>query len=512
MASTTDTANDQPGKNRFQAFAERWSDFFRHGVWRSHPREKGWRFRAIWITRAIVLTGQGLFNNQLFMRAGSMSYSSVLALGPAVGLAVVISGAFLQDDPETLIKDLLRSVAPTLQQAAENVPTDPSIPQEARQDALDELINQIVAGSESLLEQVNTRGGTVLSILGVVTLIFIVIQLLVGVESAFNLIWGVRQGRSWGHRIVFYWTFISLGTILGLGATALLSVSNFASVLEDIPFVNEQSKVLLVLVTQGTAFVMLSGLLTVGYLFFPKTRVRLIPALIGGLTAASLLFLNNYLSVLYVAQVLRLQSVYGSLGILPVFMLGVWFFWLFILLGCQLTYAVQNVEFLSLRQSWDKVGAQAKESLALAAFLKIARRFQSCERPYSVDGLARRLRVPHHVLIESLERLQEAGWISPVKTAEGDDLEAVHYQPARPLSRLTLQDFHRELNRLGADRNFDFLRETDPLLRDYEGTVDEALQRCFGERSVEACLLEEKETAGPEETPAPSPARTARHS
>ncbi|MDV7401933.1 YhjD/YihY/BrkB family envelope integrity protein, partial [Arthrospira platensis SPKY1] len=77
----------------------------------------------------------------------------------------------------------------------------------------------------------------------------------------------------------------------------------------------------------------LTALLTFAYQFFPNTQVNFFPALIGALLTCILLFINNYLSILYVHRVITLQSLYGSVAIIPVLMFGLYFFWVFILMG-----------------------------------------------------------------------------------------------------------------------------------------------------------------------------------
>ena len=86
--------------------------------------------------------------------------------------------------------------------------------------ALVQLINSFVAGS---------RSGAA-GVVGALPLILIVIQLFTSVENAFNAVWGVRRGRSWLLRIVFYWTIVTLGTVLFFASLTALSAAAFISV------------------------------------------------------------------------------------------------------------------------------------------------------------------------------------------------------------------------------------------------------------------------------------------
>ena len=68
--------------------------------------------------------------------------------------------------------------------------------------------------------------------------------------------------------------------------------------------------------------------------------------LLGGLVAGILWQLNHVLSAMYVSHVLMKNDLYtktygGSLGLLPVFMLAVYFTWLIILYGALVAARVQ---------------------------------------------------------------------------------------------------------------------------------------------------------------------------
>jgi len=461
-------------------------------IWRAESIESGDR-SGHWMrrTRIVFITWDGLANNQLFARAAALSYSSLLALGPMVAMLVLFSGALLKSDAETQIKNLLYFVAPSLQEylslevpdeAGDELPADYS-------NALDDLIDQIVQGAESIVGQINTGGSQAFGFLGFIILAFIAIQMLTAVEKTLNQIWGARSGRSWGHRVVSYWTFISLGTVFGLGATAIFSASAAASLFEVVPF-GETLNELFVAVSPFLGFGMLVLLLTAFYRYFPNAPVKWKPALIGASVVAALLFLNNYLSVLYVGQVLRLQSLYGSVGIIPVFMLGLYFFWIFVLLGGQLSYAIQNVNYLSRREAWSKVSPGAQETLTLAAFLLVARDFVAQRPPLSASELSARMRVPGNVLNEALDLLVDFGWIAPTWHAREEGVDERCYQPAKPLGSVTLADFRTAFADFGNSPGTETLDPLDPVLAIYRQGLDEALSERFGGSSVEALLAE----------------------
>src|SRR5208283_5869141 len=78
------------------------------------------------------------------------------------------------------------------------------------------------------------------------------------------------------------------------------------------------------------------------YLLVPNTKVRYSAALAGGIVGGSLWHLNNLFGSLYVSHVVTNSKIYGSLGLVPVFMIGLYFSWAILLFGAQIAYAFQN--------------------------------------------------------------------------------------------------------------------------------------------------------------------------
>lgn len=409
--------------------------------------------------RILSLALDGLRENQLFSRAAALSYSTLLGLGPMIFIVVMISGTYMKTNAESLIKSALLFAAPTLQDYQSDGVEESS--------QLDGLIQTIVGGAESTLSRINTAGGSAAGLVGAILLVSVAIQLLTSIERTLNSIWGVKRGRGWVHRIVFYWTFLSLGVLLGFGSTAMFSVSTLTSVFDWFPF-GTTLTALFIALTPFISLCMLVLLLSISYQFFPNTAVRFKPALMGATFAALLLVLNNYISIIYVHQVLRMQSLYGSLGILLVMMFGLYFFWIILLLGAQVTFAIQNVEFLARRAVWHQVSVQAQETVTLATMLTISRRFADCEPAPDAEFLSQHLKVPHNVLNTAIGLLTDKNWITPIRQNDEDGMEETVYRPSCPLHTYSLGRFYRTFHTHGDQGAVESMIRIDPILRHYQ--------------------------------------------
>lgn len=428
---------------------------------RSRPAVSRWIQELL---RIVLLSARGLKENRIFSQAAALSYGTLMALGPMVAITVMVSTTFIRTDAETQIKNLLVFVAPNLQEYMNMEDQVPGTAEGEMASALDTLISQIVNGAEALFSQVNTSGTAAFGIIGVLLLIFIVIQLLTAVETNLNRIWGVHQGRPWAQRIVFYWTLVTLGAILGLAATVLFTTSNLIKAFEGIPLGHTLTGFLIFL-GPWVSVLLLSLILCFFYMFFPHTKVHLRAALVGGVATTLLLLFNQYLSILYVQRMISIQSLYGSVGIIPVIMLGVYVFWILILLGAQLTYTVQNREFLGFEAAWNRLSHASREALGLVVLLHLSRAFVENRAPPTSADIAEHLQLPLNVINECLTTLRRLHWVRVVQLEDEHGLANEEaYLPSRPVDQLDVRRFSNALDSMGEDFALEDVLRKEPSL------------------------------------------------
>lgn len=464
--------------NPVPRIAERLRRLWQVEIWAAATaHDRSLRGRAFALLRVVSITLSGLGEIKVAARAAALSYSSLLGLGPLVALAVLIAGFALEDrDPAALARHLhqvIGFIAPQVGQYDQATAAAPD-PELVR------LITQLIESSRS-----GAAGA-----LGLLTLLVIAIQLFTTVENAFNDIWGVRRGRSWLTRIVYYWTVITLGAVLFFTSFTLLSAGTFVTVfLGQLPL-GDQLRAAFTWMLPSSSALLLVLALTLFYRAVPNTRVRWTAAAVGALVVTLLLLLNNTVAFLYFKRVLISKSLYGSVALPIVLMLGLYVFWFFVLVGGQITYAVQNVHYRSSQTAWHNLNTAARESLSLLVLLLVARRFQACAPAYSVTELSHRIRVPSQVLNESLNRLCDLGLIAQLPSAESRDPSDYRYQPARPLDRITLREFQRLFAQYGESPSGGMLDSVDPVLAHYHAEFDRALEGTLGDRPLSALLTE----------------------
>ena len=473
---------------------------YRREIWQpQYLGDKSPRGRLYAILRIISITITGLEETKSASRAAALSFSSLLGLGPLVAITMLVAGFMLdKQDPALAAKSLSRvieRIAPQLRQlqnsgqlssAPEATPStnltsdNAVIPSPTTDPELVQMINGFIVGS---------RNGAV-GTLGAITLIVIVLQLFTSVETSFNEIWGVRRGRSWLMRIVFYWTLLTLGSVLFFAAVTGISAGALFNAFEKIPFGDEVMSVLRFFLPAGSVL-LLVAMLTVFYRTIPNTHVWWRAALIGAVVVAALLVLNNFLAFLYLKRVVLQRSLYGSLGILPILMFGLYVFWFFVLLGGQVSYAVQNVNFRNSQAAWSSLAESMRERLSLIVLLTIGRRFQNCLPPCTATQLGIRLKVPTQILNECINRLVKMNLITPIPPADGADAADHLYQPARPLNRITLGEFKRLDDDFGGDPVAGpLLADLDPVVKRYNDTIESLERTELFKKPLDQLLLE----------------------
>ena len=460
--------------------------FFTRSIWQAGAlADRSLRGRCLGALRIAATTVLGVMENALPSRAGALSYSSMLALGPLIIITVLFTGSIAaeQVDRDVVLKrlnELLHFIAPQLDQAsaAQEQVTPASGDGRAATGGEPVVITainpQVEALLRSLLDPSNSKAITAV---GIISLIVIVIQLFTSIETAFNDIWGVRRGRNWVIRVVYYWSLITLGAILALAALATTVIDRQ----QDGSAPDAGSALL----TTGAAVVLLVLLLTVFYKFIPNTSVAWLPSLVGAIIVVGLIYLNNTLAFLYIRSVKMNLSIYGGLGVLVVMMLGLYVFWLILLLGGQITYAVQNAHYRGSTIAWGDLNHTARLGLAVLVLTIVARRFRACQQPFTAAQIAEVVKVPIQVLNACFVRLLELGVLSRIPTDDSMTGLDYRFQPARPLGSITLAEFKELFETSGEGPRDDMLGLIDPVVQTFFEKSRAATMQALGGETLE---------------------------
>lgn len=219
------------------------------------------------------------------------------------------------------------------------VTMEEAIQQEANAESAERLDNFIT----ELLDRVGTIQFGAVGLIGLFTLIYAAISMMVEVEQAFNHLCNAPHGRSWTRRITLYWTLLTLGSLfLVTSFAAGESIRSFTANLADTEAFSFMRGTILGVLGFGVTCAISTILLLIAYTTVPNTRVQFGPALLGAGIAAIMWESGKWGFTTYVHYSAGYSRLYGSLALIPLFLLWVYLTWLIVLFGLQLAYATQS--------------------------------------------------------------------------------------------------------------------------------------------------------------------------
>ena len=390
-----------------------------------------------------------LAHGDLNLRAMSLVYTTMVAIVPLLAFVFALVKAFglHRDFLEPL---LLRFLTPLGSQRA------------------GELTQRIVGFVDNV-------SGLALGFLGVAILLFTALSMAQKVEGSFNFVWRVDRPRSFARRFSEYLAFMLVGPLVMtfvMGFTAVLGSTAAVEYLTDIPYLGRT----LLALGSLLPYVLIIASFSFLYVFVPNTRVRVVPALIGGALAGILWAGGGSLFTTFVVSVSRAEAIYSGFAILFVAMAWLYLSWLILLLGAQLAFYVQNPDYLALGQRAPSTSNAVRERLALTAMLLVGRDFEKPGHGWRIESLAARIRVPRHILEPVTTALMSAGLLA--RTNENRLI------PGRDLRRIELADILATVR----GNEHDLHHETDDIwsvsVDAIAGSVEDAIRKALGGRTL----------------------------
>lgn len=326
-------------------------------------------------------------HDTIVIRAAGLAYSSLVAIVPLIAVLLAlfnVMGAFeaLKRRAEAF---LLSHFLPT------------------RQD-------ELLAWIEQFTDNASRLGGIGFAFL-VVTAIF----LLNTIETNFNDIWHVARPRRWLSRLTSYTSVFVLGSLF-IGASLTLSAELQARILAN----NLVDPGLVVVFTRYLFPFVLSFLaFVVAYLLIPNAPVSARCAAVGGFVGAGLFEAGKIVFAHTLGSSVRLSTLYGSLALLPIFLIWLYATWLIVLLGLEITYTLQHFRALRAGRRVDTSSAMLRLHTGLELYLEVAARHLQGQPPPTSLELAQHHAVPFHLAEAQMVRLTDANLVHRIEGSPG---------------------------------------------------------------------------------------------
>lgn len=333
------------------------------------------------------------------------------------------------------------------------------------------ILNHLALGSEEVVDAVftyiNNTSMAKLGTFGVIFLLLTVLTLLNSIENSFNHIWRVQETRSLARLVSDYLSMTIFGPILILAAISMTTTLESQALVKYLLGMEVIGTIILTLF-KIFPYLAMWAVFTGVYLFMPNTRISPRAALLGGAFGGILWQLLQWGYVTFQVGVTRNNAIYGTMAALPVFMLWVYISWVIVLLGLEVTFAIQN--FRTIRQEFrgDKLSTEGREAAALAILLSSAAVFIKGDKPLTVEDLSLRLNLSHRFTSQSLSFLVRCGFLNEVAQGK-EDLSA--YQPAMDVGSLPLQQVLQRMRLEGEELKFVRMGATGWVVEELQRTL-----------------------------------------
>lgn len=347
--------------------------------------------------------------------AAALAFRTLFGLLPVLVVVTLIAKAALGAEFLTKIEGVLGTIGLSAVQFA--VPAADGGP--ATNVGLDKWLMQLIGYA-------NTLNITALGWTGFVLVALSAIWVLVTIEEAFNVIYRCPQGRSWVRRILVYWFVLTVGPLLlGLAPIGLARIAALEQLIHDWSW-------LVAILNFVTSVTVLWLVLLSAYMTIPTVSIAWRPSMIGALIGAILLQIGKSTFGLYVSKAFAVSALYGSLGLIPLFMFWVYLMWLVILFGAEVAALLQAFRG---RDRGVTGPVEPDPESALRALRAIAKKFESGATT-SLAEIAAAARLPTLTAALLVDRLEDGGFVRRT----GDTEEVSLAQPADRISILDVMD------------------------------------------------------------------------
>lgn len=434
---------------RAWTFFDRWL-FGPHSL---SQRPSGLVLRILRYPYAIL---RDLSEGQLNLRAMGLVYATFLAIVPALAFAfAILKGFGAHRDLEPIVYEFFRPIG----------------------DAAVEITARVMQFAD------NVSTGIVGSV-GFALLLWTLVGTIKKVEDSFNFVWHVEQPRSFARRIAEYMTLLIVGPLLlvaflGLAHRAMRSES--WQVITQLPMLSRAVN----FTTGLEPYLMVTAIFALVYMLVPNTRVRWKSAVIGGIAGGVLWAAVGTLFTAFVVYSSRLTIVYAGLAIIIATLLWTYFGWLILLIGAQVSFYMQNPEYLRIGLRELRLSSVEVERVSLKIMYLVGCSHAAGNASWTVSSLSTELGLPGIAVAQLVATLEGAGLLLAT-----DDERLL---PGRDIGHILLHeilDTARNQKMGHAPARDVSLPPVDRLTR----AIDEAWRDCCEERTLGDLVMEGKLT------------------
>lgn len=267
------------------------------------------------IVKAIRLTFSQFTQNRLGFQSVAISYSTTLAIIPGLAILFAVTNGLGISDK---IYDILIKIFPFNS----------------------EIVNLVMSKADTLLELAMSGG---VGFISAVAFLWVLLLMMFQIERVFNSVWGIRKIPRKAYKRLGYYIIIMLLSpfvILTFGASFVYYMNLPSLFGIDI----SELRVVTVLIAYLILYIISTFTISAMYKFIPAVKVNYRCAFEASAITSIIFLLFQYLYLETQVFVGRINSVYGVLAAIPLFLIWLNISWQIIMYGASLTYGLQTLK------------------------------------------------------------------------------------------------------------------------------------------------------------------------
>ncbi len=367
---------------------------------------------------------KNLFSTDISRLASNLTYVSLLAIFPFIALILGLSKGFSLD---VILVDKIKNTIPE----TENI------------------LSHILKIAENLVKSLNS---SLLSGLGIIVIMWSVVNLLILLEESFNDIWHVKNSREFSRKVINYIAIIFLIPIV-----TVIFIGTSDKILELTSKIATFGSFTIFLV-KFLKFILIFSLFTTMYYIIPNTKVSFKASSISSLMVILFLYIFSMFYTIIQVSISKYNAIYGSLAFVPLFLIWVKFLWLVILIGAKLSYMIDN----NYDSNDKKLPIKYEKEISIYILYLIIKRFIANEIPYTISELTQVTGIKKYAIRIGINTLCNLSYITKVYTKDDEIMYQVNKNPDYIKLNKYIYDFE-----MADNDNFDIFENEDSK-RKYE--------------------------------------------
>jgi membrane protein len=398
---------------------------------------------SIKLLRTFSLAFKGYNEDKIKLRASALTFYSVLSVVPIMAMLFGIAKGFgFEERFQILLQENMKGQ--------------------------EEVAQWLINFSSNMLN--NVKGGWIFGV-GLVFLLWSVLQVLSNIENTFNSIWQVNQGRVFFRKFSDYFSIMLVAPILILLSSSIqFYIVDMANSLSTDTIIISFVHSFLFFLIKLIPYAIIWMLFTFIYMVMPNTKVKFGSALFAGIIAGTIFQLLQWGYIHFQVGVSKYNTIYGSFAALPLFLVWLNWSWLIVLFGAEISFSAQNHHQYEYETDIKRLNLKTRFLISIYILHFIIDNFKKGLSPFTSQEISKQLKIPVRLVRILTYELIECGLLA--ETVVNNKAKETALLPAKDINILTVFEVKNRISKNGSE--FNFINNNEEILKSISGLLQNA--------------------------------------